>query len=155
MVVLQSDSEISSPSVFGTSEKPVLNAQCKSAATNAAGANSQIPQCQTPRKKQNNKTRETTQLSKLLQRQMQEIVDPLGVPFTVVWVPNANQILSWRKSERDLLCIYDELEGDALATFTHEIVEFKLKSVTKVYRTLINSLIAGYEKLLTKKKKSS
>ena len=45
-MVLQSDLESSSPRIiFGKSEKPVLNAQCKSVTTMTAGANSQIPSC--------------------------------------------------------------------------------------------------------------
>jgi len=46
IVGLQSDSEGSLPRIiFGSSENPVLNAQGKSATTNAAGAYSQIPTC--------------------------------------------------------------------------------------------------------------
>jgi hypothetical protein len=36
---------------------------------------------------------------------------------------------------------------DAFATFTHEVIEFRLKEVTRIYRVLINNLIDGYEKL--------
>lgn len=41
---------------------------------------------------------------------------------------------------------------DAFATFSHEIIEFKLKEVTRVYRVLINNLIDGYEKLAYQQK---
>jgi hypothetical protein len=43
-------------------------------------------------------------------------------------------------------------EQDAWATFTHEVIEFKLKTVTMIYRTMINSLIDGYEKLVYQEK---
>ena len=32
-----------------------------------------------------------------------------------------------------------------MATFMHEIIEFQLKGVTKIYRILINNLINWYE----------
>ena len=45
-MVLLSESEKSSPSdIFGSLEKPVINAQCKSVPTMTSGANSQIPSC--------------------------------------------------------------------------------------------------------------
>jgi hypothetical protein len=34
----------------------------------------------------------------------------------------------------------------------HEVIEFRLKEVTKVYLTMINSLIDGYEKIAYQEK---
>lgn len=48
--------------------------------------------------------------------------------------------------------IYNQTEADAFATFTHEIIEFKLKEVTRVYRVFINNLVDGYEKLAYQQK---
>ncbi len=39
-----------------------------------------------------------------------------------------------------------------MATFFHEVVEFKLKDVTRVYRVLVNSLMEGFEKIAYKEK---
>jgi hypothetical protein len=50
--------------------------------------------------------------------------------------------------------IYDSAETDAFATLTHEIVEFKLKEVTRVYRVLVNNLTDGYEKLAYQRKEN-
>ena len=44
---------------------------------------------------------------------------------------------------------------DAFAIFTPEIIEFKLKEATKVYRVLVNYLIDGYEKLAYQQKEDS
>ena len=54
--------------------------------------------------------------------------------------------------KQDTIYIYDEIETDVFATFTHEIIEFKLKVVARVYRVLINNLIDGYEKLAYQQK---
>ena len=90
-------------------------------------------------------------VGKVLSREMQVAVDRLGIPLTVVWAPDSSKSVHG-EIKGSLLCVYDVQEVDALATFTHEIIEFKLKAVTKVYRTMINSLIDGYEKLAYQEK---
>ena len=82
---------------------------------------------------------------------MQKCLTRLGIPLKVVWTPKPDvarhgEILS------DCLLIYDEEEADAWETFHHEIVEYKLREVTQVYRTLVNQLIEGYEKLAYQQK---
>ena len=82
---------------------------------------------------------------------MQRCLDRWGIPLKVVWTPKPDsakhgEILS------GCLLIYDEEEADAWETFTHELVEYKLKEVTQVYRTLVNQLIEGYEKLAYQQK---
>ena len=52
----------------------------------------------------------------------------------------------------NVIYVYHEQQDDTLATFMHEVIEFKLKDVTRVYRGLINSLIDGYEKLAYEEK---
>ncbi len=79
-------------------------------------------------------------------RRMQEILDKLGIPLSVDWMPDDAASIHG-EIRQDRIYIYDQTETDAFATFTHEIIEFKLKEVNKVYRVLINSLIDGYEKL--------
>ena len=82
---------------------------------------------------------------------MQRCLDRLGIPLKVVWAPKPDvtkhgEILS------DCLLIYDEEMADAWETFTHELVEYKLKEITQVYSTLVNQLIDGYEKLVYQQK---
>ena len=85
------------------------------------------------------------------QPRMQSSLDQLGIPLKVVWTskPGAakrGEILS------GCLFVYDDNEADAWETFAHELVEYKLKEVTQVYRTLVNQLIEGYEKLAYQQK---
>ncbi len=69
-------------------------------------------------------------------KRMQGILDRLGIRLCVAWLPDDGK----------------SIHGDAFATFTHEIIEFKLKEVTRVYRELINNPIDGYEKLAYQQK---
>jgi alcohol dehydrogenase class IV len=89
--------------------------------------------------------------SKSLREQMQEILNRLGITLTVVWTPNSNKPIHG-EIKQNILYVYDEQQSDALATFIHEVIEFKLKEMTKVYRELVNSLIGGYEKLAYQEK---
>jgi hypothetical protein len=85
------------------------------------------------------------------QKLMQRTLDRLGIPLIVVWTPNPNKSVHGEIKE-NVLCIYDEQPNDVSATFMHEVIEFKLKKVTRVYRSMINSLIEGYEKLAYQEK---
>jgi hypothetical protein len=77
---------------------------------------------------------------------MQHCLDRLGVSLKVVWAPKA---CSGKHGEiaSNCLLIYDQDQEEAWLTFQHEVYEYKLKEVTNVYRTLINSLIESFEKL--------
>ncbi len=82
---------------------------------------------------------------------MQRILDRLGIPLVVVWTPNPDKSVHGEIRE-NVLCVYDEHPDDVWATFMHEVIEFKLKRITRVYRSMINSLIEGYEKLAYQEK---
>ncbi len=82
---------------------------------------------------------------------MQKILDRLGIPLSVAWIPDDAKSIHG-EIKQDTIYIYDQTETDAFATFTHEIIEFKLKEVTRVYRVLINNLIDGYEELVYQQK---
>jgi hypothetical protein len=84
-------------------------------------------------------------------RRMQEILNKLGIPLCVEWVPDDARSVHG-EIRQGTIYIYDCQEEDAFATFTHEVIEFKLKEVTRVYRVLINNLIDGYEKLAYQQK---
>lgn len=88
---------------------------------------------------------------KSFQCQMQDIVDHLGVCLTVAWMPDESKSVKGELKGK-FIYIYDEEQAEALATLTHEIIEFKLKALTRVYRSMINSLIEGYEKLAYQEK---
>lgn len=81
----------------------------------------------------------------------QNLFDRLGVSLQVCWVPSINTARHGEVKDGKLF-IYDEDLPEAEATFLHEIVEVKLKGVTEIYQTLVNSLIAGYEQLVYKRK---
>ena len=88
-----------------------------------------------------------------LEKRMQRILDKLGIPLKVSWIPNpqseAHGIIE--KSSRTII-LFDMKEEDAWQTFTHEILEFKLKETLKTYRMVINGLIEIIEKTCYKKK---
>ena len=84
-------------------------------------------------------------------KQMQETLKRLGIQLMVCWKPDAKKSIHG-ELKGNIILIYDESEHDARATFIHEIIEFKLKAVTEVYRTLIDSLIESYGKLCYKRK---
>ena len=88
-----------------------------------------------------------------VEEKMQNILDRLGVPLKVSWVPNPNHSKHGliEESSRTIF-IFDERKDDAWATFTHEILEFKLKETLKTYRMVINGLIEIIEKTCYKKK---
>jgi hypothetical protein len=81
------------------------------------------------------------------EKNMQRCLNELGVALTIAWIPG---LLKARHGEIDLktktLFIYDESEGEAWATFQHEVYEYTFKQVLSPYRTLINSLIEVCEK---------
>jgi len=85
------------------------------------------------------------------EQRMQSCLNHLNIPLKIVWTPKPN---SARHGEivSNYLLIYDEAETDAWETLCHEVVEYKLKSVTQVYRMLVNQLIEGYEKLAYQQK---
>ena len=85
------------------------------------------------------------------ERKMQAILNTLGIPLTVVWVPDTHQN-KHGEIKSSTIFIYSPSESDAWNTFTHEIVEFKLKDVTSTYRTIINTFIEALEKLAYERK---
>lgn len=90
-------------------------------------------------------------MSAKTERQMQNCLSRLGVPLRAHWVKDSSKSVHGEIKENKLL-IYDENESEAWQTFTHELVEFKLQKLTKIYRAMINSLIDGYEKLTYQEK---
>jgi len=77
---------------------------------------------------------------------MQKCLTRLGVPLKVLWIPKPNND-KHGEINSNCLFIYDRDEREAWLTFEHEVYEWKFKEVTYPYRTLVNSLIEGFEKL--------
>jgi hypothetical protein len=88
---------------------------------------------------------------KLALKQMYAVLSNLGIPLTVCWLPDPRKS-AHGEIKNNVICIYDSDETVAMETFVHELLEFKLKLVTEVYRALVNSLIETYEKLCYKRK---
>ena len=88
-----------------------------------------------------------------LEERMQRVLDRLNLPLRIAYLPNNLKKVHGEIIEDSCtIFVFDEDEGEAWATFTHEVLEYRLKSVTFVYRTLINKLIEGFEKVAYEKK---
>ena len=90
---------------------------------------------------------------KSVQADMEHVLARLGLSLRVAWTPNRNH------DEHGLIdsgtvFLFDETESEAWATFTHEILEFRLKDVTKTYRTVVNALIEVFERLTYERKET-
>lgn len=80
------------------------------------------------------------------QKKMQHCLASLGIPLTVSWTPDLSKNVHGELKGIKLF-IYDENPQDAWSTFTHEVAEYRLQSVTRPYRLLINALIETFEKI--------
>jgi len=86
-----------------------------------------------------------------VKKQMQRALTLFQIPLELCWKPDNTKSMHGELKNK-ILFIYDLNEEDAWETFVHEILEFKLKSTTTIYRTIINSLISGFEKLCYERK---
>jgi excinuclease UvrABC ATPase subunit len=87
------------------------------------------------------------------QARMQSCLDQLGISLSVVWAPNPSQDKHGliELSSRTLF-IFNENEDEAWQTFMHEVFEWKLKDITRIYRETVNGLLEILEKLAYKEK---
>jgi len=90
-------------------------------------------------------------MAETFEARMKRILERLGLTLKVKWIPKAD---SPKHGEicGDTIFVYDLDEDEAWLTFLHEVFEFKLDEVTRVYRSLINGLIESYEKLVYERK---
>ena len=91
--------------------------------------------------------------SRKLEEKLQKILDRLNLPLEVVWTPNENMQVHG-EIKQQIISIYDMREKAAIATFEHEVYEYKLKEVTKLYRVMVNSLIDIIEKEIYSRKET-
>lgn len=93
-----------------------------------------------------------TETSKV-QRKMQECLDRLDLPLRVAWTPNRNHDKHGLIEESSgTIFLFDEAESEAWATFTHEVLEWKLRETLRPYRETINGLIEIIERTCYKRK---
>jgi len=76
----------------------------------------------------------------IVQKQMQDCLNQLGINLVVVWKPDNSKSVQG-EIKGNLIFLYDSDKSEAWSTFTHEVTEYKLQAVTRSYRILINKLI--------------
>ena len=81
----------------------------------------------------------------LVQKQMQDCLNQLGINLVVLWTPNKSKSVHG-EIKGNVIFLYDSEKAEAWSTFTHEVTEYKLQAVTRPYRILINNLIEAVEK---------
>ena len=88
-----------------------------------------------------------------VQQAMQWALDKTGIPLTVIWKPNPN---CDRHGEIEVssgtLFLYDVDPQQAWETFQHELLEWKFKRASRVYRVTVNALIEALEKIVYQNK---
>jgi hypothetical protein len=88
---------------------------------------------------------------KVVQAKMQDILIRLNLPLIVSWAPDRNRD-KHGLIESGTIFLFDDDQKEAWLTFEHEILEYRLKAVTDVYREMANSLIEAFEHLAYKRK---
>ena len=91
-------------------------------------------------------TMQTTSTTSKLELRMQKLLDSFSIPLRVVWSPDT-EAKCHGEIKNGFLMLYDASEEDAWDTFTHELIEYKLNKVTKVYREMTNALIEAFQKV--------
>lgn len=81
----------------------------------------------------------------LVQKQMQDCLNQLGINLVVLWTPNESKSIHG-EIKGNVIFLYDSEKAEAWSTFTHEVTEYKLQAVTRPYRILVNNLIEAVEK---------
>ena len=81
----------------------------------------------------------------LVQNQMQDCLNQLGINLVVLWKPDKSKSVHG-EIKGNVIFLYDSEKSEAWSTFTHEVTEHKLQAVTRPYRILVNNLIEAVEK---------
>ena len=75
-----------------------------------------------------------------LEELMNEFVEKLNLPLEVTYVPDSKSSKHAEIKERVIL-VYDTDEETAWTSLLHELIEYRLRTVTSTYRRLTNKLI--------------
>ncbi len=94
-----------------------------------------------------------TTITRKLELRMQKLADSLNIPLRVVWNPDSEAKCHGEIANRRIV-IYDNNEEEAWDTFTHELIEYKLKKVTNIYKETVNALIEVLQKVAYTEKES-
>jgi len=90
-----------------------------------------------------------------LEERMNRVLAKLGLPFTVQWVQDpTNKSRGNIDVAQGTIHIFNVDEQGAWDTFLHEVLELKLKRITKLYRGLVNMLIEYIEKHVYQEKEA-
>ena len=91
------------------------------------------------------------------EKRANEALRKLGLPhLRCVWHPDAKAKERGRLDlEAGIIFVFDATEEEAQATLIHELIELRLRDMTKVYRTVINALIDAFEKIAYERKEST
>ncbi len=81
----------------------------------------------------------------LVQKQMQDCLDQLGISLIVLWKPDTSKSVHG-EIKGNVIFLFDSGKAEAWSTFTHVVTEYKLQAVTRACRILVNNLIEVVEK---------
>lgn len=82
-----------------------------------------------------------------IEQRMSEVCSKLGLPFKIVWTPDASRSDHGKIDlKNQVILIFDLNEKDAWITLIHEILELKIRPLLQFYRSLVNTLIEFIER---------
>jgi len=91
-----------------------------------------------------------------LESRMNMLLERLGVCLRCVYAPDPDaQKHAIIDPKEGLIVIHSENEDEAWGSLIHEIVEWRLRPVLKVYRELVNNSISIVEKLAYDRKEEA
>jgi hypothetical protein len=96
---------------------------------------------------------EATSTTSKLELRMQKLLESFSISLQVVWSPDP-EAKCHGEIAKGCIVIYDTSEEEAWDTFTHELIEYKLKKVTIVYRETVNALIEVLQKVAYNEKEN-
>jgi hypothetical protein len=80
-----------------------------------------------------------------IEGRMRNVLELLGLELDVCYAPNKDMPV-YGEIRNKIIYIYASNKKAALETFEHELLEYKFKETTRVYRSIVNSLIDVLEK---------
>ena len=99
----------------------------------------------------------TVTITASFEKRANETLAKLGLSeYRCLWHPDARAKERGRLDpEAGIIFVFDANEEEAFNTLVHELIELRLRDMTKVYRTMINALIDAFEKLAYERKEGA